>query len=656
MKEHSMETTENLKYLKLLAKQYPTVEAVSTEIINLGAIINLPKGTEHFLTDIHGEHEAFDHAMRNASGVVKRKIEDTFGDKLSISDKNTLATLVYYPKEKLRLIKGQVHSTEKWYKETIYQLVLLCRAAGYKYTRSKVRKSLPETFSYIIEELFHEKENSEMKTTYYQSIINSIIETDCAEEFIIAICEVIRRLVVDRLHIIGDIYDRGAGAHIVLDVLEKHHSVDIQWGNHDILWMGAAAGSEACIANALRIAIRYGNLETIEDGYGINLSPLIRFTYETYDGPYADPFKTKVKNSTFKDSYIDLLSRMQKALAIIQFKLEGQIIRRRPEFNMNNRLVLDKLDVQAGTVEIDGVVYEMNDTYLPTIDPNDPYKMTEEEIEVLTKLKHSFLHSEKLRKHTKFLYKKGNMHLVHNNNLLYHGCMPLTESGELAEYKVGDHGVSGKALYDYFEAMSRKAYFEAKGPAKEEAIDVIWYTWCGALSPLFGKEKMATFERYFINDKAAHTEKKNAYYEYRNKETSCIKILKEFGLDSDHSHIINGHVPVKTVKGEVPIKAAGKLIAIDGGFAKAYQRETGIAGYTLIFNSRGMALVAHQPFKSKESAIVENQEHLPTPVFIEKDHPRMYVGDTDEGKEMKESIVALKELLKAYRNGSITQS
>ncbi len=651
-----METTQNIKYLKLLAKQYPTVEAVSTEIINLSAIINLPKGTEHFLTDIHGEHEAFDHAMRNASGVVKRKIEDTFADDLSTSDKNMLATLVYYPKEKLRLIKGQVHNPEKWYKDTIYRLVLLCRAAGYKYTRSKVRKSLPETFSYIIEELFHEKENNEMKTTYYQSIINSIIETDCAEEFIIAICEVIRRLVVDRLHIIGDIYDRGPGAHIVLDVLDKHHSVDIQWGNHDILWMGAAAGSEACIANALRIAIRYGNLETIEDGYGINLSPLIRFTYETYDGDYASSFKTKVKNTTFKKSYIDLLSRMQKALAIIQFKLEGQIIKRRPEFNMDNRLVLDKLDCIAGTVEIDGIVYKMNDSYLPTIDPNDPYKMTEEEVDVLEQLKHSFINSEKLRKHTKLLYKKGNMHLVHNNNLLYHGCMPLMDNGEFAEYVVAGHGVSGKALYDYFEAMARKAYFDGKGPHKEEALDVIWYIWCGALSPLFGKEKMATFERYFIDDVSAHTEKKNPYYEYRNKEETCIKILKEFGLDSKYSHIINGHVPVKAVKGEVPIKAGGKLIAIDGGFAKAYQRETGIAGYTLIFNSRGMALVAHQPFKSKEAAIVENREQLPTPVFIEKDHPRMYVGDTDQGKEMKESITALKALLKAYRNGSIAQS
>lgn len=650
-----MESRGNLKYLKLLSRQYPTVESVSSEIINLSAIINLPKGTEHFLTDIHGEHEAFDHAMRNASGVVKRKIDDAFGDSLSKTDKNTLATLVYYPKEKLRLMKDERHYLDEWYKDIIYRLILLCRAAGYKYTRSKVRKSLPETFSYIIEELFHEKENSEMKITYYQSIINSIVETGCAEEFIISMAEVIRRLVVDRLHIIGDIYDRGPGAHIVMDVLDKHHSVDIQWGNHDILWMGAAAGSEACIVNALRIAIRYGNLETIEDGYGINLSPLIRFTYEFYDGPYADSFKTKVKNPTFKESYIDLLSKMQKALAIIQFKLEGQIIERRPEFNMQNRRVLEKVNLHDATVEIDGQTYQLNDTFLPTLDPGDPYKMTEDELEVLEKLKHSFIHSEKLRKHIKFLYKKGNMHLVHNNNLLYHGCVPLMDDGDLDGYLVGDHKIKGKALYDYFEAMSRKAYFEEDGPSKDEALDVVWYTWCGALSPLFGKEKMATFERYFINDKAAHKEQKNPYYRYRDQKEICDKILNEFGLDSSYAHIINGHVPVKAAKGEVPIKASGKLIAIDGGFAKAYQRETGIAGYTLIFNSRGMALVSHQPFKSKEKAIADDHEQLPTPVFIEKDCPRMYVGDTDEGKEMKESIEALKELLKAYRNGSIAQ-
>ena len=650
-----MECKDNLKFLKLLAKQYPTVEAVSTEIINLSAIINLPKGTEHFLTDVHGEHEAFDHAMRTASGVVKRKIEDTFRDRLSREDKNILATLVYYPKEKLQALEQKSLISDDWYKDTIYRLILLCRAAGYKYTRSKVRKALPETFSYIIEELFHEKENSEMKYSYYQAIIDSIIDTGCAEEFIIDICQVIRRLIVDRLHIIGDIYDRGPGAHIIMDVLMKHYSVDIQWGNHDILWMGAAAGSEACIINALRIAIRYGNLETIEDGYGINLSPLIRFTLDTYNGYYNKSFRTKVTENDFKEKDIDLLSRMQKALAIIQFKLEGKIIERRPEFHMEDRKVFDKLNLEKGTVTLYGKEYKLNDTNLPTIDQNNPYDLTEEENEVLVKLKHSFLNSEKLKLHIEFLYNKGKMYLVYNRNLMYHGCIPIDEKENFAEYEVNGEKIGGKKLLDYFDKIARKAYYGESWKNNYEALDLMWYIWCGPLSPLFGKDRMATFERYFIDDKESHKENKNPYYIFRDKEHICIKILKEFGLDWKYSHIINGHVPVKAGKGEVPIKAGGKLIDIDGGFAKAYQVETGIAGYTLIFNSRGMALVAHKPFESRELAIQEDEEFLPTTVFIEKDQPRMYVGDTDVGKDIKESIEALKELLKAYRSGLILQ-
>ncbi len=642
-----------IKYLKLLSKQYPTIESVSTEIINLSAIINLPKGTEHFLTDIHGEHEAFDHVIRSASGVVKRKIEDTFGNKLSEYEKNSLATLVYYPDEKIKLFSKQKSDLKDWQKDSIYKLVLLCRSAGYKYTRSKVRKALPEEFSYIIEELFHEKENSVMKTEYYKSIIDSIVDTGCANEFIISICGVIRRLVVDRLHIIGDIYDRGAGAHIVLDILQNHHSVDIQWGNHDILWMGAAAGSEACILNALRIAVRYGNLETVEDGYGINISPLVRFTYDFYMGDYADSFKAKVNEDEFSSDYVELLSRMQKALAVLQFKVEGQIIDRRPEFNMQNRKVLKDIDLENKKVIIDGIEYELNDVFLPTIDPHDPYRLTDEEKYVLGKLKHSFLCSDKLKQHMNFLYKKGSMYKVYNKNLLYHGCLPLDENGNFAPYKSKETSYSGKALYDYFENMVRKAYFEEDDESKLEALDIMWYIWCGKLSPLFGKEKMATFERYFIDDKNSHKEKKNPYYKLRDDESVCDNILREFGLKETCSHIINGHVPVKTFKGEVPIKAGGKLIAIDGGFAKAYQKETGIAGYTLIFNSRGMALVSHQPFESRRKTITENCEILPTQVFIEKDFPRMYVGDTDVGMEIKESIEALKELLEAYRTGLI---
>lgn len=645
----------DLKYLKLLAKQYPTIDSVCTEIINLSAIINLPKGTEHFITDIHGEHEAFDHVLRNASGVVKRKINDTFDDTLSEEEKQTLATLIYYPKEKLELIKENEPDLNNWYKTCIHRLIILCRAAGYKYTRSKVRKFLPDNFAYIIEELFHEKETSEMKKNYFKSIIDTIVDINCADDFIIEICRLIRRLVIDRLHIIGDIYDRGPGAHIIMDLLMDHHSLDIQWGNHDILWMGAAAGSEACIANALRIAFRYGNLETLEDGYGINLSPLIRFALDVYTGEYCQPLRAKVKGDEFKENDIDLLSRMQKAIAMIQFKLEGQIIMRRPEFNMDSRLFLDSIDVEKGTVKIDGVIYELNDTDFPTFDPSNPYELSPEEKQVMEKLRHSFIQSEKLALHTRFLYNKGSMYTVYNNNLLYHGCIPFDDKKDFLPYEINGEQYSGKKLLDYFESMSRKAYFSRCDAEKLVALDNIWYVWCGELSPLFGKSKMATFERYFIDDKACHEEVKNPYYNFRDDDEVCSKILEEFGLESKYSHIINGHVPVKVRKGEIPVKANGKLIAIDGGFSRAYQKETGIAGYTLIFNSQGMMLVEHKPFKSKEVSITEDLDVLPTKVFIEKDQPRMFVGDTDIGNELKENIEALKELLKAYRSGKLVE-
>jgi len=641
LKEINMHQGYDLKYLQLLSKQYPSIDEVTTEIINLSAIINLPKGTEHFLTDIHGEHEAFDHVMRNASGVVKRKIGDTFGDLLTSEEKKSLATLVYYPKEKLEMIKSSNVDLDEWYKTTIYRLILLCRAAGFKYTRSKVRKALPESFSYIIEELFHEKENSEMKQTYYQSIISNIIDIECAEEFIIALAEVVRKLVVDRLHIIGDIYDRGPGAHIIMDLLKEHHSVDIQWGNHDILWMGAAAGCEACITNTLRIALRYGNLETLEEGYGINLSSLIRFTMETYKGTYSDKCRAKVKTADFKEKDIDLLSRMQKAVAMIQFKVEGALVKRRPEFNMEDRNLLETIDLEKGTVVVDGVEYPLNDTYFPTFDPERPYELTVEEAEVLDKLKVSFMRSEKLKDHVEFLYNEGNMYLVHNANLMYHGCIPMTAEGDFQEFEAKGNAYSGKELLDYFEHMARKAFYSHNAEEKLEALDVVWYIWCGECSPLYGKKKMATFERYFIDDKSTHNEVKNAYYELRSAEDVCIRVLKEFGLDYSNSHIISGHVPVKASQGEIPIKAGGKLIAIDGGFSKAYQSQTGIAGYTLIFNSQGMVLVSHEPFESKARSIAEDLDVLPTTVFIEKDQPRMFVGDTDVGREMIENIKAL---------------
>lgn len=652
-----MSQTFNHQYLQLLSKQYPSIDAVSTEIINLSAILSLPKGTEHFLADLHGEYEAFDHVLRNASGVVNRKIDDTFGQSLTADEKKQLATLVYYPKEKLVLHKEEMDekTLEAWYKTTIYQLILLCRSAAYKYTRSKVRKSLPQSFAYIIEELFHEDENSSMKQGYYQTIIDSIVTIERADEFIVSITSVIRRLVIDELHIIGDIYDRGPGAHHIMDLLLDHHQVDVQWGNHDILWMAAAAGSQACIANALRIAFRYGNLETIEEGYGINLSPLIRFTLSAYQQEYPSTFCAKVKDDVFKDNDIELLSRMQKAIAVIQFKLEGQIIKRRKEFDMDDRLHLDMVDTKDYSIVIDGEKHFMNDSYFPTIDWSNPYALTEEEASIMERLAKSFKQSEKLQRHVDFLYRVGAMYKVHNNNLLYHSCIPLDDQGEFSSYHNGATSFKGKGLLDYFESKARKGYYSNDPLIQEEALDNMWYIWCGAKSPLFGKDKMATFERYFIDDKTCHKEVKNPYFAMRSEEATCVKILKAFNLDPKYAHIINGHVPVKVVKGEVPIKAGGKLICIDGGFSKAYQGTTGIAGYTLIFNSQGMSLVSHEPFESREKAIKEDIDVLPTTVFIEKDLPRVYVGDTDNGIEIKESIIALKALLKAYYSGAIEQ-
>lgn len=645
----------NEKYLKLLSKHYPTISDVSTEIINLTAILNLPKGTEHFLTDIHGESEAFEHVLRNASGAVKRKINKAFQEELSLEEKKKLATLVYYPKEKLEEIKKTQKDLTAWYRENIYRLIILCRKAAYKYTRSKVRKAIPKHFQYIIEELFHEKEENKMKTAYYYSIIEGIIEIKRADEFIITIAEVIKQLIVDHLHIIGDIYDRGQGAHKVMETLRQHHSVDVQWGNHDILWMGAASGALACIANALRIAFRYGTLETLETGYGINLSPLVRFTLKHYPEYVNSKFTSKVKKKNFKQRDIDLMSRMQKAIAMIQFKLEGQIIKRRPELQMEDRLLLHKIDLEKGTIAIDGRTYTLNDTDFPTLNLDEPYQLTVEEKEVMNRLKESFLHSDKLQSHVRFLYKKGSMYKVYNDNLLYHACIPMTKDGAFKSFEMDGKKLKGKALLDYFDTMVNRAFFLEPSEAKEKALDMVWYLWCGENSPLFGKEKMATFERYFIDDKAVHQEEKNPYYQLRNKKHVCNKILYEFGLTRDNCHIVNGHVPVKVTEGESPIKADGKLIAIDGGFSKAYQGVTGIAGYTLIYNSQGMVLVSHEPFQSKRDSVEKDLDMIPTTEFIEYDRPRIYVGDTDTGMRIKSEITVLKKLLEAYRSKKIKQ-
>lgn len=644
------------RYLKLISKHFPTISAVSTEIINLKAILNLPKGTEHFLTDIHGEAEAFDHVIRNASGVIKRKINDAFKDTITIEEKKILATVVYYPKEKLSYLKSTEVNINEWYQKIINQLVVLCRAAGYKYTRSKVRKAIPGHFRYIIEELFHEREENKMKSAYYHSIIDSIIEVGRADNFIITIAEVIRRLVIDHLHIVGDIYDRGQGAHLIMDTLIKHHSLDIQWGNHDILWMGAASGSTACMANVIRISLRYDTLATLENAYGINLSPLVRFTLEHYEDDQISPFTAKVQKKTVKEKDINLMSRMQKAIAVIQFKLEGQIIKRRPDFKMKDRLLLSQMDISNGTIVINGQKYPLKDTSFPTVDPKNPYKLTLEEQEVMDKLKDAFTHSEKLQSHVKFLNKKGSMYKVFNKNLLYHACIPMRSDGSFKNFTIDGKTYKGKGLLDYFDQAVTTAYYSKKPKAKEKGLDLMWYLWCGETSPLFGKKKMATFERYFIDDSSIHKEEKNPYFNLRHEEETCNKILEAFGLKDEHCHIVNGHVPVKVKKGESPIKGGGKLIAIDGGFSKAYQGVTGIAGYTLIYNSQGMVLVSHEAFNSKKDAIENDLDMLPTTEFVQVDRPQMFVADTDIGKKIQSEIDVLKKLLEAYQNKTIKQN
>jgi fructose-1,6-bisphosphatase III len=655
--ENNIEMIENnLRYLKLLAKQYPTISDASTEIINLEAILNLPKGTEHFISDIHGEYESFTHMLKNASGVIKRKIDDTFGNSIREKEKSTLTTLIYYPEQKLELIKQTEQNMEDWYKITLNRLIELCRRLSSKYTRSKVRKALPKDFAYIIEELLHEQRDIINKQDYYNGIIETLIDIDRAGEFIIAISKVIQRLVVDRLHILGDIYDRGPGAEIIMNALMDHHSIDIQWGNHDILWMGAASGSEACIANVLRISLRYANLGTIEDGYGINLLPLATFAMEFYGDDSCSSFTPKAIDKSLNEKDISLLSKMHKSIAIIQFKLEGQIIKAHPEFNMDDRLLLHRINFKDNSIDIDGKTYKMNDMSFPTVDPDDPYKLTPSEEELILKLKRSFINSEKLQRHIKFLYAKGSMYLIYNSNLLYHGCIPLNKDGSFREVKIGESTYSGKSLLDRFDRLARQSYFTNDSDVKNYAMDMMWYLWCGPDSPEFGKKKMTTFERYFIDDKETHIEERDPYYDYRDNEKLCINIFKEFNLDPSSSHIINGHIPVKTKDGESPIKANGKLLVIDGGFCRAYQPETGIAGYTLIYNSYGLLLTSHEPFESIEKAIVEEKDIISSTVILEHATTRKRVKDTDIGNELMTQIKDLEMLLIAYRKGLIKES
>lgn len=648
-----------LRYLNLLSKQYPTIAAACTEIINLQAILNLPKSTEHFLTDIHGEYEPFNHVLRNGSGNIKRKITEVFGDLLSEKEIKSLATLIYYPEQKLEIIHKQEENIEAWYKVTIYRLVVVCRKAAFKYTRMKVRKALPKDFAYIIEELMHQGPEEYDKEEYYNEIIKTIIRIGRADEFIIAMSKLIQRLVIDRLHIVGDIFDRGPGADIVMETLLNYHSVDIQWGNHDMLWMGAAAGSEACIATVIRICARYANLDTVEDGYGINILPLATFALEFYGDDKCAAFKPKIESDIVcNENDLKLISKMHKAISIIQFKLEGEIIKRRPHFRMNDRLLLDKINYENGTININGKTYELNDCNFPTINPLDPYKLTVEEKEVMEKLKSSFLNSEKLQKHVRFLYANGSMYLKYNSNLLYHGCIPMNADGSFKKVQIGSSGksYSGKSYFDRLEIIVREGYFHKDNPeAKLYGMDMTWYLWTGADSPVFGKDRMTTFERYFIDDKETHVEDKNPYFNLEDNEEMCKIIFEEFGLNPDESHIINGHVPVKIKKGESPIRANGKLLTIDGGFSRAYQDTTGIAGYTLIYNSYGLLLVSHDPFESTQKAIEEEQDIHSTTMVVEKEVERKRVRDTDDGKKLQTQIKDIEMLVDAYRSGFIKE-
>ena len=644
-----------LKYLKSLANQYPNIAAASTEIINLQAILNLPKGTEHFLTDIHGEYEQFNHVLKNGSGAVRRQIDEEFGNTLSNKDKKSLASLIYYPQEKLDIVSQNEESIEDWYKITLHRLVQITKKVASKYTRSKVRKALPKDFSYIIEELITERSEISDKEGYYNEIIHTIIRIGRAQEFIVALANLTQRLVVDQLHIVGDIFDRGPGPHIIMDTLMNYHSVDIQWGNHDILWMGAAAGQKTCIANVVRICARYSNLDILEDGYGINLIPLATFALDTYRDVNCDAFAIKY-NTDYNTKDLSLDMKIHKAIAIIQFKLEGQLIKNHPELEMDDRLLLDKINYEKGTVMAYGQEYAMIDTEFPTVDPEDPYNLTPDEEQVMERIRQAFLKCEKLQKHVRFLYSNGGLYKIHNSNLLYHGCVPMDEQGNFKSVDVDGKRYSGKELYDVLDQYARKGYYSKNDPAgMRKAQDYIWYIWAGPNSPVFGKDKMTTFERYFILDKETHKETKNSYYSMFDNEQVLDSILEEFGLDTKKSHIINGHVPVELKKGESPVKCDGKLLIIDGGFSKAYQSKTGIAGYTLVANSHGMRLVAHEPFESTESAIIHESDIFSDSMVVETAPVRIRVSDTDIGTELKERIKQLELLLQAYRDGTIIE-
>lgn len=657
MKHYNIE--EDMRYLQLLSQSFPTVAEASTEIINLQAILNLPKGTEHFLADIHGEYEAFIHVLKNASGNIKRKVNELFGNTLRETEKRELCTLIYYPEQKLELVKHNETDIDDWYHITLHQLVAVCRDVSSKYTRSKVRKSLPADFSYIIQELLHEHTEDHDKTAYVNVIVDTIISTGRADDFIIAIANVIQRLAIDSLHILGDIYDRGPGAHIIMDTMRKYHSWDMQWGNHDILWMGAAAGNDACICNVIRLSLRYGNLPTLEEGYGINLVPLATFAMETYKNDPCTEFipKTSGGASLLDEKTLRLTAQMHKAIAVIQFKVESQIIAKHPEWKMNDRCLFEHVDYQNGTIDLQGKTYKMSSCSFPTINPAAPSELSPEEEILISKLHHSFSVCEKLHKHIRVMLQHGCMYGIYNNNLLFHASCPLNEDGSLKEVEIyPGKKYSGRALMHHTGMQIRTAFQQDSAPEERDyAIDYFLYLWCGPDSPLFDKSKMATFERYFIADKETHVEEKGYYFKLRDDEEVIDHILDAFGVVGSNRHIINGHVPVRTLKGENPIKANGKLMVIDGGFSKAYHNETGIAGYTLVYHSRGFQLVQHEPFTSTEDAIQRGTDIKSTTQIVEMSNRRMLVADTDIGVELRKQIDDLEELLFAYRHGYIKE-
>lgn len=662
------------RYLRLLSEKFPNAQAVITELINLRAILSLPKGTEHFVSDLHGASMAFIHMIKNASGVVRRKVDEVYGDTMAEEEKRALCALIYYPDERIEIIKRfyageqvdsiiglnsqicELKTLNDWYRIRLHQVVDIARAVTIKYSRSKVEKLLQPEYAYIIRELLHESRLEQKdRQTYYNAIIDAIIETGCADQLIIVISYLIHSLTIDTLHIVGDIFDRGSGAAKILDVLSTVRDYDIQWGNHDIEWMGAMAGNWALIATVLRVSIRYANIETLEEGYGINLLPLANFAMTVYGDDPCTIWQTKdFENNPRLTRSAQLMAKMHKAISIIQFKLEGQTVLRHPEWHMNHRALLDKIDFEAGTITIEGKTYPLTDTNLPTIDPAQPYELSQYELDLMNQLARSFRKSEKMQRHLRLLYEHGSLYLVHNGFLLYHAAIPLNADGSFSEAEVFGKRVSGKALMDRTDEIIRQAYYGV-GQTKQNALDYLLYLWEGEFSPLYNKDKMTTFERYFIADKAPQEEKKGAYFTLSDDEKVCEAILNEFGLDPTTGRIINGHVPVRTIKGETPIRANGRRFVIDGGFSKPYQEKTGIAGYTLIYNSHGIQLVEHESFESREQAILSGSDIHNRTLLQDFSGQRMHIKDTDKGKELLEQINSLEQLLQAYRSGTLRE-